>query len=109
MPTTRRDFVRHLGSLGAALLAASGAKAQNGATPAPAQAPSQPRFGYDDVVRRAKDLAGAPYDASLPALPDPLAKLDFDSYRDIRFRPDKALLGGNGGPFRMQMFHPGFL
>ena len=41
--------------------------------------------------------------------PSSSAKLDFDAYRDIRFRPDKALLGDAGGPFRMQMFHPGFL
>jgi glucans biosynthesis protein len=109
MPTTRRDFVRHLGALGAALLATREASAQNSTPPAPAPAPTQPRFGYEDVVRRARELAGVPYDATVPPLPEQLAKLDFDAYRDIRFRQDKALLGGTGGPFRMQMFHPGFL
>ena len=38
-----------------------------------------------------------------------MAQLDFDAYRDIRFRPDRALLGAAGGAFRMHMFHPGFL
>ena len=33
-------------------------------------------------------------------------KLDYDGYRDIRFRKDQALLGA---PFKMEMFHPGFL
>ncbi len=39
-------------------------------------------------------------------LPEALAKLDYDGYRDIRFRKDQALLGA---PFKMEMFHPGFL
>jgi glucans biosynthesis protein len=38
-----------------------------------------------------------------------LNRLDFDAYRDIRFRPDRALLAGRAGPFRMQLFHLGFL
>ena len=49
-----------------------------------------------------------PYDAG-PTLPEPLSRLDFDAWRDIRFRPERALLAQNGSPFRMQMFHPGFL
>jgi glucans biosynthesis protein len=61
------------------------------------------------LVRRARDLAGAPFEAAAPALPEPLNRLDFDAYRDIRFRPDRALLAGSGGPFRMQLFHLGFL
>jgi periplasmic glucans biosynthesis protein len=111
MPLSRRDFVHHIGALGAALLATSGARAQGQPAPPPVDPnlPAAPRFGYEDVVRRARDLAGGPYDPTPPALPEALTKLDFDAYRDIRFRPDKALLGGNGSPFRMQMFHPGFL
>ncbi|MDB5511876.1 MAG: glucan biosynthesis protein [Enterovirga sp.] len=66
-------------------------------------------FRFDDVVRRARDLAAAPFDASLPPLPEPIANLDFDAYRDIRFRPDRALLASTGKPFRMQLFHLGFL
>lgn len=111
MPASRRTFVQHLGALGAALLASRSALAQGQPAPvAPdSNVPAAPRFGYEDVVRRARDLAGGPYDPTPPALPDALTKLDFDAYRDIRFRPDKALLGANGSPFRMQMFHPGFL
>lgn len=82
------------------------------ATPALAQPSGPPApnpFRFDDVVRRARDLAGVPYDPSVPPLPEPLNRLDFDGYRDIRFRPDRALLGSAGGPFRMHMFHLGFL
>jgi glucans biosynthesis protein len=76
-----------------------------GTTAAPAQTP---RFSQDDVVRRARDLASRPYDPAFPALPEALARLDFDSWRDIRFRPERSLLNGESR-FRMQMFHPGFL
>ena len=42
-------------------------------------------------------------------MPEPLNHLDFDAYRDIRFRPERALLASGNGPFRMQLFHLGFL
>ncbi len=71
--------------------------------------PAVPRFGYEDVVRRARELAAAPYDASPPRLPEELEKLDFDAWRDIRFRADKALLASTGGPFRLQLFMLGHL
>ena len=60
-------------------------------------------------MRRARDLATAPFDAAIPPLPDALNKLDFDAWRDIRFRPDKAFLAGNGSQFRLQLFHLGHL
>ncbi|WP_298951347.1 glucan biosynthesis protein G [uncultured Methylobacterium sp.] len=84
-----------------ALPAAPGAVPPGGPNPNP--------FRFDEVVRRARDLAGAPFDAGSPTLPAPLAGLDYDAWRDIRFRPDKALLGDRDGPFRLQLFHLGFL
>ncbi|MBN9443317.1 glucan biosynthesis protein G [Bosea sp. (in: a-proteobacteria)] len=81
---------------------------QNPNPPPPPQTPPQPRFGFEDVQRRAREVAAVAYEP--PAgLPEPLARLDYDAWRDIRFRPERALLGQNGSPFRMQMFHPGFL
>ncbi len=106
-----------LGAVAAtALVAAAGAAlgqnrpAQNPPAPTPAapSAPPQVRFSYDYVVRRARDLAALPHEAPHP-LPESLAKLDFDSWRDIRFRPDRALLQAPGSNFRLQTFHPGFL
>lgn len=82
------------------------------ASPALAQAPAAPApnpFRYEDVVRRARELAAAPYDPANPPLPEPFNRLDYDAWRDIRFRPDRALLGSAGGPFRMHLFHRGFL
>ncbi len=66
-------------------------------------------FGFEDVLKRARELAAAPFEANPPPLPEALAKLDFDAWRDIRFRRDKALLGNDGGPFRLEMFHLGHL
>lgn len=76
--------------------------------PAPPPAVPQPRFGYEDVVRRARELSGAAYDAG-PILPEALMKIDFDAWREIRFRPERSILAGQGVPFQMQMFHPGHL
>jgi glucans biosynthesis protein len=97
---TRRSA---LATLAAAAASATPALAQQSAAP-----PLIP-FRFEDVVRRARDLAAAPHDAGLPALPEPLQNLDFDAYRDIRFRQERALLGSSGGPFRLQLFHLGFL
>lgn len=73
----------------------------------PPQAP--PKFDFDDVVRRARDLATVDFDTASQALPDALNKLDFDAWRDIRFRPDKAFLAANESHFRLQLFHLGHL
>lgn len=67
------------------------------------------KFEYDDVVRRARELAAAPYESEPPALPQALSRLDFDAWRDIRFRPEKAFLNTPGSMFRLQLFHLGHL
>ncbi len=91
--------------LGHSALAQSASKIQSSAPPLqPA-----PVFSYDSVVKRARDLATVPHDDKIEALPEALAKLDFDAHRDIRFKQDKALLDATGSAYRMQMFHPGYL
>ena len=95
-----------------AVLAAGAASMVMGSGSSEAQQiPGQPiaHFGFDDVQKRARDLSGAPFESKPPALPDVLANLSFDAWRDIRFRRDKALLGTDGGPFRLEMFHLGHL
>lgn len=118
MSVSRRRFLTHAG---AALSLAAGASPSSispslaqgtgpaGAPPGVPATPQPPRFAHEAVVRRARELATMAFDGTVPPLPDSLSKLDFDGYRDIRFRPDRALLSQGGGPFRMQMFHPGFL
>ena len=106
--TDRRQILAGLAAVLSLSAAPSALLAQQPEPQQPAPAPPQPRFGFDEVVRRAREISGVPYEPG-PTLPEPLSKLDFDSWRDIRFRPDRALLAQNGSPFRMQMFHPGFL
>jgi glucans biosynthesis protein len=74
--------------------------------PASAQ-PKQP-FEYNDVVEKAKLLAGKPFEAP-EKIPDFLLKLDYDQWREIRFRPEKALWREQKLPFQVEFFHPGFL
>lgn len=106
------DRRRVLAGLSAALCASAAPRAvlaqQREAQPAPPASPPQPRFGFEEVVRRAREIAAAPYEAG-NGLPEALTRLDFDSWREIRFRPDRALLAQSNSGFRLQMFHPGFL
>jgi len=104
------DLSRRALVLGAAALAcapaASPAFAQGDAPQGGAATP----FGFGDVVRRARDLAAAPYDPAIPALPDGLASLDYDAWRDIRFKSDKPLLSQQlNATFRLELFHLGHL
>ena len=71
--------------------------------------PPAPHFGFDEVVRRAADLAGAPFESGIQKPPAPFDALDFDAWRDIRFRRDQNLLGNNATGFRLETFHLGFL
>lgn len=103
------------GGLATATLAGvvKGAVAQTNQAPPQAQ-PAQPQvappsFRFDDVVKRARELSAQPYNATQQPLPDTIANLDFDSWRDIRFKPERAFLQTTNSPFRMQLFHLGFL
>ena len=71
--------------------------------------PKSPRFGFEEVIDRARELAAAPFEDPPARLPEAFDKLDYDNWRDIRFRKDRALLGETGGPFRLETFHLGFL
>ncbi|MDB5507672.1 MAG: opgD [Hyphomicrobiales bacterium] len=91
------------------LAAGSGLTALGLAAPGLAQQASPgptSRFGFEEVQRRARDLAGAPYEPARP-LPEALQKLEFDAWRDIRFRSDRAFLDGTS--YRLHTFHLGHL
>jgi glucans biosynthesis protein len=63
-------------------------------------------FDFDDVAALAQRKARAPYkpDRTQPA---ELEALDYDQYRDIRFRPDRAVWRAEGLPFDVMFFHRG--
>jgi len=100
------DFTRRQ-MMGA--LVATGAQA---ALPAFAQSPSAspaPKFGFDDVLERARALVAAPFQDTSPRLPAPFDKLDFDTWRNIVFRPDRRLFSNQPGGFQLETFHLGYL
>lgn len=66
-------------------------------------------FTFASVVRRASELAAHSYAPDRPELPHYFADLDYDKYRDIRFRRDQSLWGEEGLPFRIQFFPRGFM
>jgi len=75
----------------------------------PATTPPPKRFNFADVHRRAEMLASQPFQATSNNLPDFLKNLDYDQYRDIRFRADKSLWRAEGLPFEIQFAPLGFL
>lgn len=64
-------------------------------------------FDLDDVAEQAKTLAAAPFQDPVQAVPGWLGELSYDQWRDIRFRPERALWRDRGLPFEVQFFHPG--
>ncbi|MFO1126802.1 MAG: glucan biosynthesis protein [Methylocystis sp.] len=99
---TRRQFAGTLSAFGAHVALRGSAQA-NTVVPTP-------RFGFANVVQRARDLALAPFDASAPSrLPEPFDALDFDAWRQIRFRRDHDVFAAADGGFRLETFHLGFL
>ena len=109
-PTSRRALLAGLLAGAAFPAGAQVGPTQPGPSALPHAPPAGPSpFRFDDIVRRARDLARAPFEPGTAPLPPALAALDYDAWRDIRFRPDKAFLGDQGGPFRLQLFHLGFL
>jgi len=65
----------------------------------------------DYVAQKAEQRARKPFRSPRADLPDFLraAKLDYDKYREIEFRHDKALWSADNLPFRVEFFHPGYL
>jgi glucans biosynthesis protein len=64
-------------------------------------------FGFDDVVQRAKELAGAPYKKS-NGLSKELQDLDQDRYHEIRYRTERYWWRGANLPFELAFFHEGW-
>lgn len=74
-----------------------------------ANTPPPKRFNFADVRRRAEVLATHPFQEIGNNLPEFLAKLDYDQYRDIRFKAEKSLWRDASLPFEVQFAPLGFL
>lgn len=67
----------------------------------------QALFNLDTVAAKAQKLASESYQEP-SAIPDWLTKVSYDQWRDIRFRPHRALWREGDTPFQVQFFHPGY-
>jgi len=76
--------------------------------PRAAEAGATP-FDAQTVRKMARALADAAFQAPDTKLPEALAKLTYDAYRNIRFDPAQSLWRGRGLPFEAQFFHRGSL
>ena len=90
-------------------LAAAGLSAVTPAFGAPIPDSEGKPFSAAMLEAEARVLVDRPFEAEVPPLPPVLQQLDYDAWRDIRFKPERAFLGEDGGPFRLQLFHRGFL
>ena len=65
----------------------------------------------DYVAQRALERAHHPFRSPRADLPKVLNQdnLNYDKYREIRFRRDRALWTEDNLPFRIEFFHPGYL
>jgi glucans biosynthesis protein len=68
-------------------------------------------ISLDYIAKLAEDRARKPFRSPKVDLPDFLKQdqLDYDKYREIRFRRDNALWTADRLPFRVEFFHPGYL
>jgi glucans biosynthesis protein len=64
-------------------------------------------FGLDDVGKRARQLAQVGYQSVPDRLPQTLRDLDYDQYRNIRFKSESALWREDKLPFELMFFHRG--
>ena len=64
-------------------------------------------FGLDDVSNRAKALSSQPYKAPVIRISNEVRDLDYDQYRDIRFKPAKSIWRGEKLPFELNLFVQG--
>src|ERR1700722_16323088 len=68
-------------------------------------------INLDYVAKKAEERARKPFRSPKHDLPDVLRadKLDYDKYREIRFRREQALWASEKLPFEVEFFHPGYL
>jgi glucans biosynthesis protein len=76
-----------------------------------AASPESGEVNLDYVIKRAEERARHPFHSPRADLPKVLRQdnLDYDKYRQIRFRRSQALWRVENLPFRIEFFHPGYL
>lgn len=72
-------------------------------------APEAAVVNLDYVAKKAFERAQQPFHSPQANCPAVLKNLNYDQYREIRFRPDKALWSEDELPYRVDFFHPGYI
>lgn len=78
-------------------------------TPAHTQAAVPAPFTHETVQRVASELARRAYERPPDALPKGAEDLDYDQYRQIRFRRERTIWRGEGLNFELQVLPTGWL
>ena len=66
-------------------------------------------FPSDYVEKLAAEMATKPFVPPAEDVPEQWAKLDYDKYRDIRFRTERAVWRGQGRNFELHLLPSGWL
>jgi len=66
-------------------------------------------FSATEVLKQARALAAEKFVRPKIDLPKAMQELSYDQYREIRFRPERALWSSEGLPFIVDLLHRGFL
>jgi glucans biosynthesis protein len=64
-------------------------------------------FEFNDVAKKAKQLSTSSYKAPQKNISKALESLNYDQYRDIRFKPERAYWHADKLPFELTFFHQG--
>ena len=64
-------------------------------------------FGFEDVAQQARKLATSAYQPVADKVPRELREMEYDEYRDIRFKTDAALWREEKLPFEVMFFAAG--
>lgn len=63
-------------------------------------------FGFNDVINKARDLAGKPYQAAVP-IPQFMQNLSSEQYQGIHFKPESTLWAPANSRFQVTLVSPG--
>jgi len=110
---TRRSLLGGIsGAVASATLSATRLSAAEDIPSPPASAPATEAptaFSFDLLTARMRDAATRPYVEPTMELPEIIAKLTYDQYKQIAFRPERALWGDTKSLFRLEAFQMGWL
>lgn len=84
------------------------APAAPAASTAPVAQPSAKPFDFQELEQKAKALAATAYSRDEGGdMPEFLKTLNYDQYRDIRFKPEQVLWRDEKLPYQVEFFHRG--